>query len=299
MLVTVGIPTYKRIDGLKRALDSILNQTHRELEVIISNDNSPEPLLNELIETYAQRDSRIKYFHQKQSLRTVANFSFVKDHALGKYFLWVADDDWLDSDYIEKCVHFLENNPTYAITAGTCFYHKDVQTILHQNSNFSIENQGYKARMFRFFRTVTLNGYYYGVMRTDLAKQFHMPNQLGFDWNIVAFMCFKGKLKTLDNTGNHISQGGMSNEGTALSRYFDQKGFLAENFIGFRTSLNCAGNIFNAGVYDLSVVRKLWLSLIIFVASYSHIFSWDVILLKRRIIKTLKLNGNGVLIRKS
>jgi hypothetical protein len=74
---------------------------------------------------------------------------------------------------------------------------------------------------------------------------------------------------------------------------------LTENFIGLRTALNCAGNIFNAGVYDLRVVRKLWLSLIIFVASYSHIFSWDVILLKRRIVKTLKLNGNGVLIRKS
>lgn len=298
MLVTVGIPTYRRVEGLKRALDSILQQTYTNLEVIISNDNSPVPEMFRVIELYAAKDSRIKYIHQPHALKTVSNFSYVKDQAQGKYFLWVADDDWLEKDYIEKCVEFLEKNPQFSIAAGKCYYHADLNTVLHSNSNFSIEHDSYSARLFTYFRTVTLNGYYYGVMRSDLAKNFTMPNQLGFDWNIVAYMCFKGKLKTLENTGNHISKGGMSNEGTALSAYFDQKGFIAENLIGLRTALNCAGNVFNSSSYPISLVTKFWLYALIFVAAYSHIISWDLILLKRRFLKSLKLKRNGVLFNK-
>ncbi len=298
MLVTVGIPTYKRVDGLKRALDSILCQTYSNIEVIISNDNSPVSEMFNVIEAYASKDARIKYMHQPYSLRTVANFSYVKDQAQGKYFLWVADDDWLEADYIEKCVEFLESNPEFSIAAGKCYYHADINNVLHSNSNFSIDNVNYSARLFKYFRTVTLNGYYYGVMRTDLAKKFIMPNQLGFDWNIVAYMCFKGKLKTLENTGNHISKGGMSNEGTGLSSYFDQKGIIAENLIGLRTALNCARNVFKSSLYQINPVTKFWLSALIFVAAYSHIISWDLILLKRRFVKLLKLSQNGVLFNK-
>jgi glycosyltransferase domain-containing protein len=298
MLITVGIPTYKRVEGLKRALDSILSQTYKNLEVIISNDNSPVPEMFKVIEEYARKDARIRFIHHSKALRTVANFSYVKDNARGKYFLWVADDDWLDPNYIATCVDFLENNPDFSIAAGKCYYHKDFNTVLHSSSNFSIENDSPSLRIYKYFRTVTLNGYYYGVMRTDLAKEFIMPNQLGFDWNIVAYMCFKGKLKTLENTGNHISKGGMSNEGTALSAYFDQKGIIAENLIGLRTALNCSANIFKSSCYQINLFSKIWFSSLIFMASYSHIISWDLILLKRRFLKSLKLNKNGVLFGK-
>jgi len=299
MLVSVGIPTYNRIDGLKRALDSVLSQSYKNLEIIISNDNSPNPDLNRLICAYADKDPRIRYIHHTVSLRTVANFSFVKDQAKGKYFLFVADDDWLEPDYVEKCVSFLEANPDYTIAAGKCYYHKDYHTILHSNTNFSLEQTDFWARLFTYFRTVTLNGYYYGLMRTSLAQQFHLPNQLGFDWNIVAYMCFKGKLKTLDTTGNHISQGGMSNEGAALSGYFDQKGYLSTHFLGFTTAFNCAKNIIISKLYSIPLVKQALLALLVFVAGYSHIASWDILFLKRRTLKYFNLGANGVLFKKS
>jgi len=299
MLVTVGIPTYNRIEGFKRALDSVLSQSYENLEVIVSNDNSPDPALNALICDYAVKDPRIRYIHHKTSLRTVANFSFVKDQAKGEYFLFVADDDWLEPDYIEKCVSFLEKNPEYTIAAGYCHYHKDFHTILHSDSNFSIESTNYWSRVYAYFRTVTLNGYYYGVMRTNLAQQFHLPNQLGFDWNIVAYMCFKGKLKTLTTTGNHISQGGMSNEGAALSGYFDQTGYLSTHFLGLTTAYNCANNVFSSKMYDIPRIQKALLAILVFVSGYLHIASWDILFLKRRVLKYLNLGTNGVFFKKT
>ncbi len=297
VIVTVGIPMYNRIDGFERALKSVMAQTYQHLEILLSNDCSPNPAVDLLSKKYVETDSRIKYTYQSSSLRTVGNFAWLKNNARGKYFLWLADDDWLNENYIEKCVAFLEGNTGYSIAGGTCLYHESEKVILHTGSSFSIEQNSYEARLFHYFRTVTLNGYFYGLLRTELIKDFPLPNQLGFDWNIVAYCIFKGKIKILKNTGHHISKGGMSNEGSGLSNYFLRQSYLSKNFIGLSTSLNCAGNVFSSGKYDITVFRKWILSVLIFIATYLNTLQWDLLMMKRRLIKMLGINKQGVIFR--
>ncbi|MES2374299.1 MAG: glycosyltransferase family 2 protein [Bacteroidota bacterium] len=299
MLVTIGIPSYNRVESFERALQSAIQQTHTDLEILISKDYYSNQVVNIEIEgiakKYAAADKRIRFIPQATSLRTVGSFSFLKNNANGKYFLWIADDDWIDSNYVETCVDFLEANPGYSLACGICAYHDIDGHILHTNSSFSIEQNNFWTRLFVYFRKVTLNGYYYGVLRTNLIKEFPIPDQVGFDWSLVAYLCFKGKLKTITTTVSHIAKGGVSNESSNLSSYFAKQTYLSKKYLGLSCSLNCAGNVFHSGVYDISWIKKLMLSILIFISSYSNTIQWDVLFVKRRVVKFLRISPDGVI----
>ncbi len=101
-LVTIAIPTYNRADDyLKQAIESALNQTYRNIEIIVSDNCSPDNT-EVIVKGYA--DSRIRYFRQAQSLKPNDNFNFCLKQAKGDCFLLLHDDDLIDNDFIEVCV---------------------------------------------------------------------------------------------------------------------------------------------------------------------------------------------------
>jgi glycosyltransferase involved in cell wall biosynthesis len=299
VIVTVGIPVYNRLEGFERAIKSVLAQTYSHLQILISNDNSPNPSIDLLAKKYANLDSRILYTYHSNSLRTVGNFEWLKSNAKGKYFVWLADDDWMENDYIEKCVSFLEVNSDYAMAGGLCYYHESPDKIIHSSSSFSLSQDIYFQRMFTFFRKVTLNGYFYGLQRTSIVREYILPNQLGFDWNLIGYVCFRGKIKILSNTGHHISSGGMSNEGIGLRKYFPKKNYLLDNFMGLSVSLNCTRDLFTSSLYKLNKVQKILLCPFIFIGVYLNTISWDILFIKRKCITFLGINSDGILFKQS
>src|SRR5947199_10799653 len=92
-LVTVGIPTYNRPAGLRRALDCITGQTYRNLEILVSDNCSPGEETAAIVREYQSRDPRISYFRQPTNLGMDGNFKFLLAQAAGPYFFWAADDD--------------------------------------------------------------------------------------------------------------------------------------------------------------------------------------------------------------
>lgn len=109
-LVTIALPTFNRLSGLKQSLECFLNQSYKNLEIIIS-DNHSEIDPTECIEFYRKSDARIKFYRQETNIGMKANGDFLFSHASGKYFLLGSDDDWWDSYFIEKMVDLLEKNP--------------------------------------------------------------------------------------------------------------------------------------------------------------------------------------------
>ncbi len=101
-LVTIAIPTYNRAENyLKQTLESALNQAYPNLEIIVSDNCSPDNT-EAMVENYA--DSRIRYFRQAQGLKPIDNFNFCLNQARGDYFLLFQDDDKIDNDFIEICM---------------------------------------------------------------------------------------------------------------------------------------------------------------------------------------------------
>lgn len=103
-LVSIGMPVYNRPDGLSRALTCLTGQTYRNIEIIVSDNCSPDADVKRVVESFMQHDKRITYFRQESSLGIAGNFKFVLEQATGDYFMWAADDDEWNKDFIKVCL---------------------------------------------------------------------------------------------------------------------------------------------------------------------------------------------------
>lgn len=114
-LVSIGIPTYNRPDGLRRTLQAITSQSHRNLEIIVSDNCSPDPQIGAIALEFAATDQRITYVRQATNIGAVANFRALLALAHGDYFMWAADDDWWDEQFVECTVKLLDGSPEAAV----------------------------------------------------------------------------------------------------------------------------------------------------------------------------------------
>ncbi|MBN1974464.1 MAG: glycosyltransferase family 2 protein [Sedimentisphaerales bacterium] len=106
-LVSIGIPTYNRPLGLKHTLECITSQTYRQLEIIVSDNCSPDKQVEKIAREFASNDPRIKYHVQDKNMGASQNFKFVLEQATGKYFMWAADDDYWDQKFIQTGIEAL------------------------------------------------------------------------------------------------------------------------------------------------------------------------------------------------
>jgi glycosyltransferase involved in cell wall biosynthesis len=103
-LISVGIPTYNRPSGLRRILGEITSQTYTNLEILVSDNHSPEAETGQIVREFMQNDDRIQYFRQAQNIGSFNNYGFLFEQAQGEYFMWVCDDDFRRPEYIEACI---------------------------------------------------------------------------------------------------------------------------------------------------------------------------------------------------
>lgn len=101
-LVTVVIPVYKTEKYLDRCMESVVNQTYRNLEIILVDDGSPEPC-PQMCEDWAKKDSRIKVIHKVNAGLGMARNTGI-DHATGEYICFFDSDDYVALDTIEHAV---------------------------------------------------------------------------------------------------------------------------------------------------------------------------------------------------
>jgi len=123
-LVSVGIPTYNRPDGLRRTLEHITAQTYKNLEIIISDNCSPGDEVEKVIHEFSSVDPRIQYHRQPENIGLSRNFGFVLRQAVGEYFMWAADDDEWDPSYIEICLGLFDKDTSLVCSQVGVHYRK-------------------------------------------------------------------------------------------------------------------------------------------------------------------------------
>lgn len=106
--ISIIIPVYNCEKYLKQCLDSIINQTLKEIEVICVNDGSTDKSL-EILQDYTQKDSRIKIINQKNMHAGIARNNGMK-YANGKYIHFLDADDWIDLNTYEELYKIIENS---------------------------------------------------------------------------------------------------------------------------------------------------------------------------------------------
>ena len=112
-LVSVIIPVYNVEQYLDECIYSIINQTHKHLEIILVNDGSTDRS-GLLCDQYAVKDNRIKVIHKKNEGPSIAR-NIGLDHATGDYILFLDSDDWFALDGIERCVSKFVSHPDVGV----------------------------------------------------------------------------------------------------------------------------------------------------------------------------------------
>lgn len=115
-LLTVIVPVYKVEKYLRRCLDSIVNQTYKNLEIILVDDGSPDNC-PAICDEYAKKDSRIKVIHQKNKGLSGARNAGL-DVATGDYIAFVDSDDWLELDAYEVTIQKMNKEKLDLVAFG-------------------------------------------------------------------------------------------------------------------------------------------------------------------------------------
>ena len=108
MKLSVIIPVYKAENTIRRCLDSILNQPHDDVEIIVINDGSPDSSA-EICRSYAEKHPEIRYIEKENGgVSTARNMGL--DIARGDYVAFVDSDDWVYDNYFSTILTHLNEN---------------------------------------------------------------------------------------------------------------------------------------------------------------------------------------------
>ncbi len=165
--VSIGLPVYNGEKYLEEALDSILAQTYKDFELIIS-DNASDDHTREICLEYAKKDQRIRYHRNEKNLGAAPNHNLVFKLARGEYFKWFGYDDKISPDFLSKCVVVLDTHPDVVLCMP--------QTSLIDEHGQYLGEYAYKAdanlpdpqkRFQNFILKNESGNYVYGLMRVD------------------------------------------------------------------------------------------------------------------------------------
>jgi glycosyltransferase involved in cell wall biosynthesis len=227
-MVSLGIPTYRRPETLARALRSVLAQTHRDLEVIVSDDEPDDDETERVVRDLALADPRVRYIRQPHNLGHARNYSFVLGAASGEHFMWLADDDWIDPAYVERCLDALARDDSLRLVAGLARYYRDGEHVIDERPINLLEERA-AARVVRYFARVNMNGALFGIARREDLLQVGFPDVVGGDWLLVAALAARGGVRTLSDVHVHRSMSGLGGDARALAESFGHTGLAARS----------------------------------------------------------------------
>ena len=140
-LVSVIIPTYNYANYLSRAIESVLAQTYRQIELIIVDDGSTDNTAS-VIEYYKNKyPDVIRYFYQKNSGPNAARNKGL-DLVQGEFIaLLDADDEWFP-EKLDKQVSFAHANPKYGMIGCGIRWVKDDKTIIFEGFGIPVPPRG-------------------------------------------------------------------------------------------------------------------------------------------------------------
>ena len=174
-LISVVIPAYNLPEYTEKTIDSIMSQSYRPIEIIISDDNSPNSLKDLVDEKKAEFDPEIniKYFRQKENLNHYWNLQFVIGKASGEYLVLLDHDDWLnDCNFFYDSIKAMEDQPNCFWSIANTIFENSPETAF--NLNYSNYHHVDGATFMRDYLYTSIHPFKSSVMlRFDKLKQLN------------------------------------------------------------------------------------------------------------------------------
>ncbi len=191
--VSIGLPTYNRPDALERCLASLVKQTYPNLEIIVSDNASPDPKVAAICKHYADTDARVRYVRQANNIGATQNFFYVLEASTADFFMWTSDD------------HEFEPHHVSTIMAGHCsgdYGFVSSNWRFHNPDNSPVPMRPMPTNVFAGPKWVTLcrfltldhwayakANFYYSIFKKEALTQTHQYDvtmDIGSDHVVIA-----------------------------------------------------------------------------------------------------------------
>lgn len=179
-LISVIVPVYKVEQYLHTCIESVLNQTYSNWELILVDDGSPDNC-PQICDEYAAKDQRIKVIHKKNGGSSDAR-NFGINAATGSYLLFLDSDDyWNDSSFLkglsEVCLH---QHEIEIVNFGWQKYFQNENRFLDDKRNFSIIKEEQTSNSDFICRLLENDLFIASACNKCVRRQFILRNNLFF-----------------------------------------------------------------------------------------------------------------------
>ena len=182
--ISIIVPVYNVEEYLPTCIESILNQSYKNFELILVDDGSPD-ISGDICDDYAKKDNRIKVIHQKNSGVSKARNTGI-DNATGEWILFVDSDDELTDTSLECYISsIVESNEVDAIVSGMKkIFVRDEK----EAEFFTLENKTFLKKdfedMVRYIESKYLFGFVWSrLFKNDIIKR----NSIRFNERLASF----------------------------------------------------------------------------------------------------------------
>ena len=311
-LISIIVPVYKVEPYLRRCLDSIVNQTYTNLEIILVDDGSSDSC-PQICDEYAAKDKRIVVIHKKNGGLSDARNVGVQ-HATGDYIYYIDSDDELPLDAIQSLYDYVEYNPAAEIIVGKMYCPQKESTYKKQLFNYDYT---FKSNTeFRKFFSSGINIFPVNACNKLIKKEFITKNSLFFKKGIIhedelwAFLVSKvaqnvvcankqtyiryinpGSITTTSSDDEKIGSWGI-----ILKNIFSEinQPLFAEQFFKYFTLFN---QLFpQSSNKNTSLCEEIWSSCIHCAHRNNYTLLAIVLFFHKLLLKTTKGHGTGFVI---
>ena len=173
MVVSIGMPVFNDMVFLRKAVDSILSQSHTDFELILSDDCSSDGSA-EVCKEYATRDPRVRYIRQGKNIGISHNMRFLLDQAQGEYFMWAANDDVWHPDFIKHLLAGFKKKPEAISSFCAYVYINEDDKVISELRVFDYSGASGCERIKKLVRWND-DAFGYGLFRRDRISAVRFP----------------------------------------------------------------------------------------------------------------------------
>jgi glycosyltransferase involved in cell wall biosynthesis len=265
-LVSIGVPVYNGERFLRQALDSLVNQTYSDFELIIS-DNASTDGTPEICRDYAERDPRIRYVRQPINIGVARNWNALVHEARGVYFKWAPATDYCAPQLLEKCVEAMNADTGIILCYGkTQLVDENGRPTELYEKDMSFSEPRPSERFARVCTQLWLNNIMCGVYRRDVLRRTRLhriyPHS---DRALMAELALYGRFKLIDEVLFFRRQGPETSTTTGtpleLQRVFEPGAKAPMKFLVARRRLHDFVSVSRAPIPALDKLRAYGVAL--------------------------------------
>lgn len=269
-IVSIGLPVYNGAEFLGYALQSLLEQSFKDIEIIVG-DNASTDATELVVKEFCDKCPKIRYFRHEKNMGAVANFKFLLKQATGEYFMWAAFDDAWDPLWVETLLSGFREKGV-VLSFGKVLAMNESGGIVRDCNSFSF-SENKLLRLVKYFWMGEYSGkacLIYGLFRTNFLlnrKPFADVSAGNYSDMLFVFHCLNFGSVYIDPSVVFYKRMPLSNSRSAsfVSRVWSSALLIGQinYYVGYiEGSIHLIDKLVMASLLPVKYVKELSLKII-------------------------------------